>query len=382
MSWYSSSVQSPESTTATSRPDSTKIPSRSSSSSLVDDIVVTEDADRRLPLDLRRPDDRELLRRYVRRGVSAVTEQPGGPDAVQAVVPGPTGDHVLELVVPLTRRTTLTGSARPAAATVRTAGTGLHLPGGPWLSLAVRSPSHCHDQILAELAALAAGLTEHFDTWFWLRYADTTHGPHIRARFHGQPAALGGHLLPALSAWCSEMIRQRLSGGFTAEPYDQEIERYGGPDAIHAAEQVFAADSHLVLKALAAATDPDQRLVIAALSAATIARTVADGDPAALRGHHLDRAARQRVATLRPQVRSTRSQDDTNSPIPSLADPAWTARQDALASYRNTLKPAHRPSCASALIHLHANRLLGSADTERMARALAADLLALPTSAP
>jgi len=276
-------VQSPESTTATSRPDSTKIPSRSSSSSLVDDIVVTEDADRRLPLDLRRPDDRELLRRYVRRGVSAVTEQPGGPDAVQAVVPGPTGDHVLELVVPLARRTTLTGSARPAAATVRTAGTGLHLPGGPWLSLAVRSPSHCHDQILAELAALAAGLTEHFDTWFWLRYADTTHGPHIRARFHGQPAALGGHLLPALSAWCSEMIRQRLSGGFTAEPYDQEIERYGGPDAIHAAEQVFAADSHLVLKALAAATDPDQRLVIAALSAATIARTVADGDPAALR---------------------------------------------------------------------------------------------------
>jgi class I lanthipeptide synthase len=178
------------------------------------------------------------------------------------------------------------------------------------------------------------------------------------------------------------MIRQRLSGGFIVEPYDQEIERYGGPEAIHTAEQVFAADSHLVLKALAATIDPDQRLVIAALSAATIARTVADGDPAALRGHHLDRAARKRVATLRPQVRSTRSQDDTNSPFPSLTDPAWTARQDALVSYRNTLKPAHRPSCASALIHMHANRLLGSADTERMARALATDLLALPPSAP
>ncbi len=342
------------------------------------DIVVTEDADRRLPLDLRRADDRELLRRYVRRGVLAVAEQPGGPDAVQAVVPGPTGDHVLELVVPLARRTTMTRPARPATAPVRTAGTGLHLPGGPWLSLAVRGPSHCHDQILSELAAVPAGLTGHFDTWFWLRYADTTHGSHIRARFHGHPAALGGHLLPALCVWCSEMIRQRLSGGFTVEPYDQEIERYGGPDAIHAAEQVFAADSHLVLQALAATTDPDQRLVIAALSAATIARTVADGDPAALRGHHLDRAARQRVAALRPQVRSTRSQDGTSSPIPSLTDPAWTARQDALASYRDTLKPAHRPSCASALIHMHANRLLGSADTERMARALATDLLALP----
>ncbi|MGH3900482.1 MAG: lantibiotic dehydratase [Pseudonocardiaceae bacterium] len=346
------------------------------------DIVVTEDADRRLPLDLRRPDDRELLRRYVRRGVLAVAEQPGGPDAIQAVVPGPTGDHVLELVVPLARRTTVTEPARPADTPVRATGTGLHLPGGPWLSLTVRGPSHCHDQILSELAAAAAGLTGHFDTWFWLRYADTSHGSHIRARFHGNPAALGGRVLPALSAWCSEMIRQRLSGGFTVEPYDQEIERYGGPDAIHAAEQVFAADSHLVLKALATTTDPDQRLVIAALSAAAIARAVADGDPAALRGHHLDRAARQRVVTLRPQVRSTRSQDDTNSPIPSLTDPAWIARQDALTSYRDTLKPAHRPSCASALIHMHTNRLLGRADTERMARALAADLLALPTSAP
>lgn len=346
------------------------------------DIVVTEDADRRLPLDLRRPDDRELLRRYVRRGVLAVAEQPGGPDAVQAVLPGPTGDHVLELVVPLARRTTVTRPARRAAAPVRTAGMGLHLPGGPWLSLAVLGPSHCHDQILSELAAVAGGLTEHFDTWFWLRYADTTHGPHIRARFHGHPAALGGHLLPALSAWCSEMIRQRLSGGFTVEPYDQEIERYGGPDAIHAAEDVFAADSHLVLKALAATTDPDQRLVIAALSAATIARTVADGDPTALHGRHLDRATRQRMLTLRLQVRSTRSQNGTNSSIPSLTDPAWIARQDALTSYRNTLKPAHRPSCASALIHMHANRLLGGVDTERMARALAADLLARPASAP
>ncbi|MGH3832652.1 MAG: lantibiotic dehydratase, partial [Pseudonocardiaceae bacterium] len=345
------------------------------------DIVVTEDADRRLPLDLRRLDDRELLRRYVRRGVLAVAEQPGGPDAVQAVVSGPTGGHVLELVVPLARRTPVTGPAHPAAAPVRTVGAGRHLPGGPWLSLAVSGPAHCHDQILSELAAAAAELAEHFDTWFWLRYADTMHGPHIRARFHGHPTALGGFVLPALSAWCSEMIRQRLSGGFTVEPYDQEIERYGGPDAIHAAEQVFAVDSHLVLKALATTTDPGQRLVIAALSAATIARTVADGDRASLRGHHLDRAARQRVVALRPRVRSTRSQNDTNSPIPSLADSVWTARQEALVSYRNTLIPAHRPSCASALIHMHANRLLGSADAERIARALATDLLALPTSA-
>jgi hypothetical protein len=55
------------------------------------DVVVVEDGDRLLPLDLREDDDRELLRRYVGRGARSVTEQPGGPDAVQAVLAGPEG---------------------------------------------------------------------------------------------------------------------------------------------------------------------------------------------------------------------------------------------------------------------------------------------------
>jgi len=261
-------------------------------------------------------------------------------------------------------------------------GTGLYLPGGPWLSLAMRAPVNCHDEILSGLAAVAADLMDHFDMWFWLRYANATHGPHLRVRFHGHPAALGGSVLPVISAWCRELIKQRLSGGFTVEPYDQEVERYGGPDAISAAEQVFAADSHLVLRILAATCDPGQRLVAAAASAAAIARTVADGDLAAVAGRHLDRAAHRRLAALRPQVRAARSQDPASSPLPCATDPAWSARYDALAAYRTTLKPAQRPACASALLHMHANRLLGNAGTERIARALAADFLALPPSAP
>ena len=41
--------------------------------------------------------------------------------------------------------------------------------------------------------------------------------------------------------------------------------------------------------------------------------------------------------------------------------------------------PARRPSCASSLIHMHTNRILGGTSTEPLVRALAADLLALPT---
>jgi lantibiotic biosynthesis protein len=343
------------------------------------DIVVTEDDDRRIPLDLRRPDDRELLRRYARRGLAAVTEQPGGPDAVQAVISGPTGQHVLEVVVPLARNAGVPAPVRPATGPPRPIGSGLHLPGGEWLSLAIRGPAPCHDELLSDLATVVDGLAEHWDRWFWLRYATPEHGPHLRVRFHGHPAALGGHVLPMISSWCSDMIRKRLSGGFTVEPYDQEVERYGGPDAISAAEQTFATDSHLALTALAATADPDQRLVMVALSAAAIATTIADGDRAALRGHHVDRAARKRLAVLRPQARAALRAGGDSAVILSPAHHAWRARDDALAAYRDALKPRQRPSCASALIHMHANRLLGGTVAEPLARALAVDLVALPS---
>lgn len=139
-------------------------------------IVVTEDGDRRLPLDLRRSDDRELLRRYVRRGVQAVTEQPGGADAIHAVVSGTTGYHVLELVVPLARNTTAIRPPRSTDTAARMPGTGRYLPGSEWLSLAVRSPTQCHDQLLSELDTAAKDLKHYFDSWFWLRYTATHTG--------------------------------------------------------------------------------------------------------------------------------------------------------------------------------------------------------------
>ncbi|MGH3869597.1 MAG: lantibiotic dehydratase [Pseudonocardiaceae bacterium] len=337
-------------------------------------LIVVDDGDRCLPLDLRRADDRELLRRYVGRGVAAVTEPPGGPEAIQAVLPGPAGRHLLELVVPLARREILPPQVRYAA--VRARNTGLYLPGGRWLSLAIRTPA-C-ELLLPNLAALADDLAGHYDTWFWLRYHTPEHGPHIRARFCGDPATLSSRVLPAVSAWCQEVIRQRLSGGFTVEPYDQEIERYGGPTAIGAAEHVFAADSSLALAILASVRDHDHRLIIAALSAAAIAHPMTDAYQAALDGCHVDRATRRHMLDLRPQLRAARCQITTGPGLGGIR-PAWSARHDALAIYRELLDPARRADCTSSLIHMHLNRLLGDMWSERMVRALAADLLASPS---
>lgn len=338
------------------------------------DIVVIEDGERLLPLDLRKDDDRELLRRYAGRGARSVTEQPGGPDAVQSVLAGPEEDHVLELVISLDRRTP--DSARQRPASPRPANAGLHLPGGEWLSLALRAPAHLHDQLAMSLGEAAASLPAAFGRWFWLRYADAATGPHLRVRFHGDPAVLGGQLLPTLSAWCRRAIDEHLCGSFSIEPYDQEVERYGGPGSISAAEDVFAADSRLALAILRATADPDHRMIAAAHSAATTALTVAAAKPSEAIGRpRLDRAARARYDLLRPQVRAAWPALSTGTPVTAVAGPAWCAWRDSLTVYRDSLSDAQRASCASSLIHMSANRLLGILADEAVARALAADLI-------
>ncbi len=345
------------------------------------ELIITDDGDHRLPLDLRRDDDRELLRRYVRRGLSAVCEPPGGADAVQAVVTGPAGRHVLELVVPLqplAQPGPAPASARPGLPP-RAGDEGLFLPGGPWLSLVICAPRTCQDEILTQLQVIDHDLAGQHELCFWLRYADAPHGPHLRVRFRGDPAALSGVVLPTLSQWCADLRRQRLASGFSIEAYDQEIERYGGRDAITAAERVFAADSRLVLALLTSISDPGERMVAAAMSAAAIAIAVADGGPSALGRHRLDRAARQRLEKVRPQLRAVGASRDFATPprgIPVDAAGSWAARHATLTAYRAALKPAQSAACAAALAHMHANRLLGDAVAERIATAMAADLLA------
>jgi thiopeptide-type bacteriocin biosynthesis protein len=343
---------------------------RATASPLPPAVVVTDDAERQLPLDLDDPRDVELLRRYVRRGLQAVTEQPGGDGAVQGVVTGPSGRHLLELVIPLAATTRPSAPAVAVAAAPRHAGVGLHLPGSTWLSLAISTPAAQHDEVLADLAGFLPDVRGMFDRWFWLRYRTQALGPHLRVRFHGTPAVLGGDLLPAVSLWAARLVANALAAGFGVEHYDQEIERYGGMGAIEAAEGLFAADSDLVLAALTAIDDPGQRLVVAAVTAASVARTL---DPGALGRPRLDRAAHRRLAGLRCLARH-------GAPAFPASHPAWEAHRGALATYRDCLPADRRADCASSIIHMHANRLLGDTALERLARVLAIGLLARETA--
>jgi thiopeptide-type bacteriocin biosynthesis protein len=202
----------------------------------------------------------------------------------------------------------------------------------------------------------------HLDRWFWLRYHDPRHGDHLRIRFHADPADVNGVVLPFLSRWAADLRRQRLISGFCVEPYDQEIERYGGSAAITAAERFFHADSGLALDVLAATRDEDSRVVSAAATAAQIAARIGDGS---VPGGRLDRQSRRRAHALRPRARAAGA-----DPLP----PGWAQALDA---YAALLPPAPGSGIASDLIHMHCNRLVPAG--EQIARALAADLTARRT---
>lgn len=332
-------------------------------------IVIAQDADQRLPLDLDDPRDRELLRRYVRRGADAVTAPPGGPDAVQAVADGPDGRHVLELVIPLQghRPRPVADGDRRAVSTPPV----IHLPGGRWLSLTIPSPRVHHDDLLAQIGDLTATVRSAIDHSFWLRYDSPAHGPHLRVRFAGEPSTLSRVVLPAVSERYATWMAHGLVRHLVIESYEPEIDRYGGPDAIDAAERLFDADSDLALSLIGDLPDDDARLLLTALSAIEIARGLSDDAAATVGCPRLDRARRRRVNELRATAPS--------SPA-ALLNPAarerWERRSGALAVYRDAVLADRRADCASSMIHMHANRLGLDRDQEHVARALAAELLA------
>ncbi|UCM88999.1 lantibiotic dehydratase [Streptomyces marincola] len=334
--------------------------------------VVVAENDRRLPLDLHDPDDRELLRRSVHRGTRSLHEPLGSPEALR-VLPGPDRErHHLELVVALTRRDSPPSSRPSPRRAIRGAHAGRHLPGGSWLSAALPGPSDLHDTTLTELSPLLERLTTapDIDRWFWLRYTTPALGPHLRLRVHGDPTALNSRVQPQLATATARLRRQGLCSGLHLEPYEQEIERYGGEQAMASAECFFHADSALALRALRL-TD-SQRLLLAAASSAEIAGALAPEQPRrALAPGRLTRDQRRHRDTLRAITRRGAA-----ALIPPFLATVHAQRRKALLAYRDVLAPAFAAPCASDLIHMHNNRLLSTDPShERLARTLAADLL-------
>ncbi|MFJ8250848.1 lantibiotic dehydratase [Streptomyces sp. NPDC094466] len=221
-------------------------------------IVV---ADEVLPLDLDNSLHQGLLRREIGSRTIRLSENLTADPGCFGWLDG----HAHEIVVPFGRPERATRTApvllrhpSPARDTPVT-----HGPGGEWLYLKARLSADAQDEFLScHLPPLVNSLHPHIDRWFYVRYADPE--PELRLRFHGEPRALCD-ALPDLHRTFADLRERRLLGDVVVDTYRPEADRYGGPEAIDAAEELFTLDSHsailqLRLRADGRLTLPDELL--------------------------------------------------------------------------------------------------------------------------
>ncbi|MEU7246148.1 lantibiotic dehydratase [Streptomyces sparsogenes] len=222
----------------------------------VPDVLYPTFADQRVRVDVRRAADLRLLRAELERKPNTLLyEEPAGGEFGR----GWSGGYANEIVFALQagpqeeqehvhghehehwhRRRRKTARQVPAVCDV-------HPPGGEWLYLQVLCPSALQNEILAgHLRQFVSNAREFCDRWFFLRYAEEGRAS-LRIRFHGDPEDLNGRLLPRAHAWMTELRAARLADELLISTYRPEIGRYGGPEAMAAAEHAFAADSELAL---------------------------------------------------------------------------------------------------------------------------------------
>ncbi|MDH6246092.1 lantibiotic dehydratase [Mycobacterium sp. OTB74] len=345
-------------------------------------------ADNRLLYDLDDPAQVDDLRRELRR------ETIRGQGLLQEALPGPEhawlpsadgGHHIAELVVSLGL------DARPAGRAGAADQQKLHSspmigsdvrvrpPGSDWLYLKIYAPRSGQNELLAgPVRSLCDEVQESqlADGWFFVRYADPR--PHLRLRFHGSPRRLTEVLFPRLCDWASGLVAQGRCSEFTFDTYEREVERYGGPDAMTIAEELFAADSRAVVK-----------LIDSGLSADSVVLGVVTVDDL-LEALNVDEPSR--VAWLKQTVTSRK---ETGAEYRTMRDMLVTALRDPSqvdASVREALasRRAAVSSVAAQLgqldikgvlsqplsrlyesyVHMHLNRLWGDPSAERRALGL------------
>ncbi|MEV0385753.1 lantibiotic dehydratase [Nonomuraea sp. NPDC050643] len=311
--------------------------------------VYLTNGDNRVGLDLDAPVHRAVLRHELaRRPSTLLVEAPGG-DGFGA---GWLGGHANELTATLRS----TAPEPPVRTTARlTPPAPRHHPGGPWLYAKLYASADRHtDLIRQRLPVLRAALPEGVDRWFFIRYFDP--GAHLRLRFHGDPGLLGREVLPLVHDWAADLCRAGLARSLVLDTYEPEVERYGGAEALEAAERAFAADSDAVLAQLRLqpAMTPE---LLAAANYADLARAFhgAGWQDWVLAAYPVDEHHRAFQSVRRAAVDTIAGRELD----PRLAE-IWETRSRPVAAYGELIRSLHRRTTLPALLHMHHNRLIGA----------------------
>jgi thiopeptide-type bacteriocin biosynthesis protein len=287
------------------------------------------------------------------------------PSQDELCAEGPEGRFFHELIVPFTRKATDVVRPRverkaPVPLVTRT-----FPPGSEWLYMKLYTGTSTADRVLLEeIAPLAKDAAV---PWFFIRYSDPEW--HLRVRFRGQ------HVRPALEAAAQRLVDAGAVWKVQLDTYEREVERYGGPEAIELAEQIFYRDSEAVVSMLEscsgdAGSDLRWRLMIAGidrlfadfgLDLAARLRLAEQSRDSFAGQFHFD-AVRDRLATRLRPVRAS-LQDILESHIPAL-DQRSAAIVPLANDLRRTRLTMPIDAIVSSLAHMFVNRLARSAGPE------------------
>lgn len=214
--------------------------------------VYLSSGDNDLLLDLDDPVCVELLARAIRKGPVTLTElYPQRLRGEAAVAGRPELDFANEVVIPLVRVGPLAVAdppprpPAPGPAILRRLG-----PGSECLYARVFAAADSLDALLTGTLATVLADTA-VSRWFFVRYRDGG-GHHLRLRLFGEPNALRGEVLAALHAALSPELASGRVSTWDVGTYVREVERYGGPAGMVAAEEVFWADSAAAFRVVSA----------------------------------------------------------------------------------------------------------------------------------
>ena len=211
--------------------------------------------DKVLPVDLSNPDQLAASVRYLRkRGVTEIIEL---PHVEHPYLSGPRGFHVAEIGASFC----IKNKNRTAAADNRP----VSRPPAreQWSYLQLFCGISSADSIIARAHALARDLRADglARQWFFVRYDDD--GYHVRVRIRAKRARDLATVTSALHDLAARLRTEGLVTFARQEPYVPEVRRYGGADALAAAENLFSADSDSVAEYLEPGRDEVQRLTMA-----------------------------------------------------------------------------------------------------------------------
>ncbi|MGP3973511.1 lantibiotic dehydratase [Streptomyces sp. 8N114] len=300
--------------------------------------------------------------------------------------------YASEIVVPLVRTSLDPGRAarrvQPRSTTAQGRG-GREDPedrikrvGSDWLAVKLYAEPDAHDTLLGVgLAALAEQMSERYGVAapFFVRYADPA--PHLRVRFFVPEEAARQDVLRDVTAWAYDLARGGQISDHAFVSYQREVERYGGPELIADAEDLFRRDSTAVIQLLrhlrnggtglpGLGPEPDLGLDAdlerAALVALTLDRLCASLIPDADARHALARAAATRNAggsLYRAAGRSLWTALTDDGPTRRLLDEAaasWRPAAERLTRRMAELQGAGQfqaDRIVLSLLHMHCNRM-------------------------